>query len=301
MQLHGVDANLVVPLRALLEHRHVTRAARSVGLSQSSMSHALARLRAHFGDPLLVAAGRELVLSERARELREHVEQAVAQLERVFAPPAAFDARSAQRSFRIAATDNLELYVLPGLLASLRKQAPGIDLRVRALPEDWAQALARGEIDLKLGRKSKISGALAQQQLSEERFTCVVRRGHPVRDKPTLREWAALDHVLVTPRPGADATSVVDALLAEHGLARRIVLAVPHFMVAPHVVASTDLVLTAPERLLAPFLRSLKLRAIQPPLRLPRYALSQVWAVRAHDDEAHRWLRSAVADVMQST
>jgi DNA-binding transcriptional LysR family regulator len=203
--------------------------------------------------------------------------------------------------FRLASTDNLGLYVLPKLLASLRKKAPAIDLRVRALPEDWSGALQRGELDLKLGRKSALHGPLVQQELSQERFACVVRRGHPVRAKPSLREWAALEHLVVTPTAAADASGVVDALLAQHGLTRRIALSVPHFMVAPHVIASSDLVLTAPERLLAPFVRSLKLRVLRTPLRLPEYALSQVWATRSDHDEAHRWLRRAIAETLVST
>lgn len=299
MQLHGVDTNLIVALRALLAHRNVTRAAKSVGLSQSSMSHALARLRTHFDDPLLVAVGRELVLTERARSLIEPVGQAVQQLERVFAPAAPFDAKTSRRTFRIAATDNLELYVLPKLLATMHKSAPGIELRVRSLPEDWQASLQRGEIDLKLGRKSALRGALEQQELSSERFACVVRRGHPVRAKPTLREYAALDHLVVTPSANSDPRGAIDVALAKHGLRRRIALSVQHFLVAPFVVASSDLALTAPERLLAPFARSLKLRSLILPLRLPNYALSQIWAARSRDDPAHRWLREAVSGTLR--
>ncbi len=119
MQLGSVDTNLVIALRSLLRHQQVTRAAREVGLSQSSMSHALARLRAHFADPLLVPAGRALVLTERGKGLLEPVATAVAALERVFARPEPFDPRTSRRVFQIAATDNLELYVLPHLAATV--------------------------------------------------------------------------------------------------------------------------------------------------------------------------------------
>jgi DNA-binding transcriptional LysR family regulator len=303
MQLRGVDTNLIIALRALIVHQNVTRAAKDVGLSQSSMSHALARLRAHFGDPLLVPVGRRLVLTDRGKSLVAPVADAVARLERVFARAEPFDPRTSQRVFRIAATDNLELYVLPHLAATLQKTAIGIDIRVCALPQDWVTALQRGDIDLKLGRKSEIPDTLESQDLSDEPFCCVVRRGHPARSRPTLREYAALDHLLITPTapPGVEPSGVVDAVLAKQGLRRRIVMSVPHFLVAPFVVASSDLVLTAPVRLLAPFVKRLGLRRLELPMKLPSYKLSQVWAARTRDDDGHRWLRGVVARTLAAS
>lgn len=299
MRLRGIDTNLIVALHALLMQRNVTRAAKQVGLSQSSMSHALARLRAHFHDPLLTPAGRRLVLTEHAEALVGPVGDAVAQLERVFAPREPFEPASSRRSFRIATTDNLALYVLPKLVARLQQHAPGIDLRVSALPADWPEALQRGDIDLKLGRKTALLGALEQQELSREHFACVVRRTHPVRARPRVHEYAALDHLLVTTSARPAASSSIDLLLASQGLTRRVALTVPHFLVAPFVVASSDLVLTAPARLLEPFVHALSLRRIPLPLEVQGYALTQVWAARARDDEAHRWLREQIACVLR--
>jgi DNA-binding transcriptional LysR family regulator len=304
MQLRGVDTNLIVALRALLLHQNVTRAAKAVGLTQSSMSHALARLRALFDDPLLVPAGRRLVLTERAKGLVEPVADAVAGLERVFTGAEPFDPRTSRRTFRVAATDNLELYVLPQLAALLQKAAPGIDVRVCALPDDWIAALQRGDVDLKLGRKYSLPASLESQDLSQEHFCCVVRRGHPARSKPTLAEYAALEHLLIAPTapPSAEPAGIIDAALAKHGLRRRVRVTVAHFLVAPFVVASSDLVLTAPRRLLAPFVKPLGLRRLELPVKLAGYKLSQVWAARSRDDEAHRWLRGTVAQlVAQST
>jgi DNA-binding transcriptional LysR family regulator len=295
MQLRGVDTNLIIALRALLVHQNVTKAAKDVGLSQSSMSHALSRLRAHFDDPLLVPAGRELVLTDRAKALIEPVAEAVARLERVFARADPFNPRTSRRTFRIASTDNVELYVLPHVAAVLEKSAPGIEVRVCALPENWVMALQRGDIDLKLGRKYPVPDALESQELSQEQFACVVRRGHPVGPKPSVQEYAALDHLLIAPTapPTAEQSGYVDAVLAKQGLRRRIVLTVPHFLVAPFIVAHSDLVLTAPMRLLDPFARLLRLRRLDLPMKLAGYKLSQVWA-RSRDDDANRWLRSTI-------
>jgi DNA-binding transcriptional LysR family regulator len=303
MQLRGIDMNLVVALRALLLQRNVTRAGKDVGLSQSSMSHALSRLRAHFGDPLLVPAGRELVLTERAKSLVEPVADAVTQLERVFTRTEPFNPKTSRRVFRIAATDNLELYVLPQLAATLQRSAPGIDVRVSALPSDWVVALQRGDIDLKLGRKYALPDTLASQDLSDEQFGCVVRRGHPARSKPSLEEYAALEHLVVAPSagPAAEPSGHVDTILAKQGRRRRIRMSVPHFLVAPFIVASSTLALTAPARLLAPFIKSLGLRRLELPLKLPGYKLSQVWAARSNDDAAHQWLRGAIGGLLART
>jgi DNA-binding transcriptional LysR family regulator len=302
MPLRGVDANLVVALDALLTHRNVTRAGRDVGLTQSSMSHVLARLRAHFGDPLLVAVGREMVLTERAKGLVEPARKAVAGLERVFARPEDFDPRTSRRVFRVVATDNLELYVLPRLAAILREDAPGVRVQVTALTEDWARRVERGEVDLKLGRAYPVPAALESQVLSRERFACVVRAGHPARARLTVDAYAALDHLVVTPTatPAAEARGGVDELLRERGLRRRIAMSVPHFLVAPFIVASSDLVLTAPARLLAPFTGSLALRRVELPIKLAGYELSQVWAARSREDAGHRWLRATIAGVFGS-
>lgn len=299
MQLRGIDTNLVVSLHALLTHANVTRAAKAMGLSQSSMSHALARLRSHFDDPLLVPAGRKLVLTERARALVAPVSSAIAQLEGVFDNPPPFDPATSERTFRIAATDNLELYVLPRLAGVLAAQAPRIDLRITALPPDWARALQHGDIDLKLGRKSAVDASLESADLSEEQLASVVRGGHPVSARPTLAAFAALDHLVVTPSalPSMPAVGVIDAVLARHHLARRIAMTVPHFLVAPFVIAASEMVLTAPSRLVDPFMGVLGLRRLVLPVKLASYTLSQVWPRRCEDDPGHRWLRARIADV----
>jgi DNA-binding transcriptional LysR family regulator len=277
-----------------LTHQNVTRAAKAVGLGQSSMSHALSRLRAHFEDPLLVRVGRKLVLTDRGKSLMEPVEEALAHLELVFERKETFEPKTSRRRFRIAATDNVELYVLPDLSTALREAAPGIDLRVFALPADWPTALERGDIDLKLGRKSTLPEALESQDILRERFACVVRAGHSVRGRPSVEEYAALDHLLVAPTalPGTEPTGLVDAHLAKRGLRRRVAMTVPHFLVAPFIIARSDLALTGPARLLSRFADQLGLRYVELPIELGGYVLTQVWAARASNDEAHRFVRS---------
>jgi DNA-binding transcriptional LysR family regulator len=297
MRLGGVDANLLVSLHALLQERSVTRAARRVGLGQSSMSHSLARLRDLFSDELLVPMGRQLVLTARAKALVGPVERAVASLERVFLEEGSFDPANSDRTFRIASTDNIGLYLLPRLAHLLAREAPGVDLRVEPLGSDWIARLQNGEIDLKLGRRYRLPAGLRSQDLFDEQFICVVASKHPVSEKPSLEEFAALRHLAVT------STSVeqnglggyVDNVLARHGSQRRVAMTVPHFLVAPYIVAASDLALTASKRLLSPFVKTLRLRPIELPARFDTYRLSQVWSQRSDDDDGHAWLRGAVA------
>jgi DNA-binding transcriptional LysR family regulator len=298
MNLAAIDANLLVSLHALLSEQSVSRAARSVGLAQSSMSHTLARLRSHFADPLLVPSGRRLVLTERGRALVEPVRLAMAQLETVFADSLEFDPSTSSRTFRLVATDNIELYLLPELMALLAREAPRARLQMHHLHPDWMKALVNGDADLKLGRKYAIPDSLASEDLFEERFTCVVRRDHPLRSpRPTVAQFADLAFLDVVPgsAAGMDARGFVDDVLAQEGLRRRVVLTVSHFLVAPHVVASADLALIASERVVAPFVEALGLRVLPLPVSIARYRLTQVWARRSEGNPGLSWLRGAVA------
>lgn len=291
MKLTGIDTNLVVALHALLSERNVTRAAKRLGLGQSATSHALGRLRRHFDDVLLVQVGRGLVLTERAQSLVEPCARAVADLEQLFAQSGPFEPKLARRVFRIAATDNLELYVLPRLAAILAKEAPLIDLRFFHLPKDWASALSRGDFELKLGRKGELEPKHRSEDLFRDRLVCVARRGHPMARRPTLRQYAALSHILVA--PGETERGAMDDVLQRAGLERRIAISVPHFLVALFMVAASDHVLTVPARLVdaAPALR---LRTVPLPVRAAEYTLSQVWALQHDADPGHRWLRDAI-------
>ena len=299
MRISGIDANLIVALNALLQERSVTRAADRMGLGQPAMSHALARLRDQLGDPLLIRRRNSLVLTERAVSLIEPTALAVAQLERVFEPQGAFDPHTAQRRFRLFATDNLELYVLPLLCKRISAEAPGVSLHVRHLPAEWPDELATGGADLKLGRGYDPPSGMHRQDLLQERFACVLRRGHrAARQTLTLERYAALAHILVSPAGGE--RGLVDELLATRGLRRQIALTIQHFVVAPFIVARTNLALTIPQRLASMLQRSLRLVVMPMPLALQGYTLAQMWHDRTHADPAHVWLRRTIAEVCES-
>jgi DNA-binding transcriptional LysR family regulator len=295
MNLDAMDLNLLRVLDALLTERHVTRASKRLGLSQPATSHALARLRECLGDPLFVRTPRGLAPTARASELAGPLRAALSTLQHVVAGGAGFDPATAKRTFHIATIDYGSFVVVPALLERVQREAPGIDLWVRAVREDPFEQLASGEADVALGPAPMLPARASfhTRKLYEERFVCMARKGHPrVRKGLDLATWASLSHILVAPRgnPGG----VVDEVLAKHGMARRVALAVPHFLVAPHVVASSDLVLTIGARVAAAFAEMLPVKIFEPPVPIPGFEVHLTWHARNHHDPAQQWLRGLI-------
>lgn len=299
VHLEAMDLNLLVALRALLAERHVTRAAARIGLSQPAMSHALSRLRELLGDPILVRTPSGMRPTTRAEAMTEPLERVLEDLGRVLASPAPFDPARSTRRFRIATNDYIELVLLPSLLARVWSEAPQVDVRVTNLAGGAHEDLAEGRLDLAIGLASQFGGpepaqGIRFQHVVSEKFVCVVREGHPlVKKRLSLDDFVALPHALVAPR--GTAGSVVDAALARLGRRRRVALEVPHFLVAPHVVRETDLVLTLAGRLAARLAPMLGLRQLAPPIELEGFTMSMVWHERQHADASHAWMRAAIA------
>jgi DNA-binding transcriptional LysR family regulator len=295
VHLAGLDLNLLVTLDALLEERNVTRAARRMGLSQSAMSHALARLRDLLADPVLVRSGRGMLPTPRAEAVGRPLREALGAIERTLRAPPAFDPGTAEKAFRMWGGDFAEMVVLPPLLARLSTAAPGLDLAFAPSIEGIRPSLTRGEIDLAFApvRTVDRGPGIQEEALFEERFVSVVRTGHPLAaGKLTPARFAEARHAFIAPRgrPGG----AVDDALARLGLRRRVVLMLPHFVVAPHVVAASDLVLTLPERMARLLVAQLPITVLETPLVLPTFTVSMIWHERSDADPAHAWLRAEV-------
>jgi DNA-binding transcriptional LysR family regulator len=293
--LSAIDLNLLVVLRALLSERHVTRAAARVGLSQSATSHALARLRELFGDPLLVRSGRALTLTPRATRLLPALEQGLVALESAVAGEPEFEPRSARRTFTLGTSDYLQALLMGPLLRQLASRAPGIDLSVVVFPH-LDELLDSGSIDLALTVPDQLQRAMSRQRLFPDEFVCMVRRDHPrIRRSLNVEQYLAQRHVVVA--PGGTPGTLVDTVLAERGLARRIALRVTNFLIAPVVVCQTDFINTMPVRLARQLAKTYPLRLLPPPLALPRFDYSMFWHPRLDHDPAQVWLREFVAGV----
>lgn len=298
VNLADVDLNLLVSLSALLEERHVTKAARRVGLTQPAMSHALARLRGLLGDELLVRAPSGLVPTARAQALLPQLAEALAAVQSVLAPPQPPALKALKRSFSLGLVDYSEQVLLPRLCQVLQDEAPWVQVICRQRFTDAVAALATGGLDLWLGVSPPVVPELYVQGVLTETYLCAVRRGHPLaKRKVTLKEFAQARHVQIA--PGETEGGPLDTALAERGLTRHVSVRLPHFLVAPQLLRSTDLVLTAPARLILGAQRTERLHVFEPPLPLGGFTLVQAWHARTHADPTHQWLRATVADCLR--
>jgi DNA-binding transcriptional LysR family regulator len=300
VNLAGADLNLLVTFDALLAERSVTRAAERVGLSQSAMSNALRRLRTWLDDPVLVRTSDGMAPTKRALELVDPIHEALSQLDRALATRNGFDPRTSRQTFRIATADVVEFMLVPRLLERLAGEAPGIDVEMVQLRGGLpAEDLRAGRLDLAIGTYGDAPEPFRTQPMFHETFVCAVRKGHPrVRGKLTLKQFVELGHVLTTPhgRPGG----VVDRLLAERGLSRRVAVTTPHFLVAPILVAHSDLVGTLPSRVAHALAAFLPLTLHRPPLDVPGFSVAMVWHTRTAEEPPHRWLRQVLGELAAS-
>lgn len=283
------DLKLLLTIDALLQEGNVTLAAKRLGLSTPATSHALARIRDRLNDPLLVRAGRRMVLTPRAEQLRPQVRSLVEEATRVLSAAVPFSPRDLDRTFTVFTTDHVLLVLGPTVDRILHEEAPDVSLRfLPSVIDDWIP-LRDGAADLSVCILGHFPSEFRTRQLFTDRFVCVVRADHPRAGKRlTLDEYLALDHIVVSPlgRP-----SHVDSVLAERGLERRIRRIVPFFLSGLLLAATTDSILTVSHRAVELMAATLHLRILEPPLPLSAYALNLLWHPRLENEPANQWLR----------
>lgn len=301
MRLRTVDLNLLVALDALLEDRHVSRAAQRIGLSQPAMSNALARLRATFGDALLVRTPRGMEPTARGLELASQVRQVLGQVERVLTPDAGFDPARCERRFVLRMSDLLSRLFLPGIAQALLREAPLATLEVVHLsPAQTVQALEGDDCDLALSMGLAHGGSIVRHPLLADRMVCVMRRDHDAaRGRLDLDRLLELLHLRVSISP-VDSRFVDDAL-ARLGHRRRVAANVPHWLVVPEVLRTTDLVAVMPERLADVLARAAD-GFVRRDLPLPETAFEWAlyWHRRHEGSTQHAWLRDLVTNSMHA-
>lgn len=287
--LADLDLNLLKALDALLQHAHVSRAAAALGLTQSAASRTLARLRALFEDDLLVRTGRGMARTPRAEALQPQVAHVLAEVGRLLSVGQVFEPATARRVFRLSSADYFNLVALPTAVATLRAEAPGVDLEVSAEMR-LTEALEAGRVDVVLAPTGSVMGSeLMQMSLFAEDFVVLLRAGHPALSATwDLAAYAALDHILVAPRGSRGGP--VDDRLAARGLQRRVAVLTGSFASAPPLVAATDLVVTLPRRTATLAVNG---ALVTRPLPMPplRFVTAAFWHVRNHTDAGHRWFR----------
>jgi DNA-binding transcriptional LysR family regulator len=289
------DLNLLVALDVLLAEGNVARAARRLSLSPSAMSRTLARLRDVTGDPLLVRAGRGLVPTPRAAQLRARVGQVVEDARAVLRPETALDLARLERTFTLRSSEGFAETFGPALIARAAVEAPGVTLRFVAKPDRESGPLREGAVDLETG---VVGGAIGPEirarGLFRDRFVAVVRLGHVLAyDETATSRYMEARHIVVS-REGVDNGPVAQALAAS-GLARDVGAMVSGFSTAIALARGSDLVATVPDRHSRGLLSGTFTFPL--PVPAPEIMISLLWHPRLDADPAHRWLRDCVQDV----
>lgn len=283
-------------LAVLLQERNVTRAAARLGVSQPALSHTLRLIRDRLGDPLLVSGRGGLTLTARAELLHGQLGRLLRELDGALA--GAGDEAPDRWKLRLvlASWDGFPLSVLPGVLARIAAEAPGLELDLRPVPpEGSARDLEEGRSDLAVEVRPPAAPGLRQRAIAEDRFVCVARRDHPeVGKQLDLDTYCRLRHALISPQ--GSGSTVVDNALAALGRSRHIALRIGFFAAAPLIVAQSDLLLTAPASLCQLMVERASLRMIAPPLALPGFRMHLVWHERSERAPANRWLRERIAE-----
>jgi DNA-binding transcriptional LysR family regulator len=309
----------------LMRERSVTRAAERLGLSQPAVSHALARLRRRFADPLLVRDAQGMTPTPRALGLHEAVRDVLAAMERLEQPVRSFDPSRERSRFVVTVTDYFERLLAPLLLDRLQREAPGVCIDWQSPRPASARArLENGEVDLRLGWVHAPWPGLRYSSLFADRLVCLVRADHPrIGRRLRLADFFELAHVrpgiAVSSEPSSDDTSSV-TLEQYLGLAAsprrgatapastrgweayrhrtlRIAMLAQNFLTIPSVVAHTDLIATVPALLTRDAGIPPSVRVLQPPLDLPTLLGALYWHERTNTEPRHRWLRAVIAEV----
>ncbi|MGC4083718.1 MAG: LysR family transcriptional regulator [Vicinamibacterales bacterium] len=286
------DLNQLFVLNAVLRENSVVRAAQRLHLSPSAMSRALARVRETVGDPILVKAGRKLVPTPRALEMRERVDRLIHEAQAVLLPVTAPDLRRVIRTFTLKTSEGFVETFGPGLLECVMKDAPGIRLRFLARHTRDAEGLRDGSVDIETGVvDATTSPELRQVPLFADRMVGVVRRGHTLRKgRVTAANYAASAHIGIS-RQTVDRGWVEEALAAL-GLERNVLTTVSGFATAIAVARGSDLVATVPERHTVALRAGMDTFAL--PFTLPSIMVSMLWHPRMHADPVHAWLRERI-------
>jgi DNA-binding transcriptional LysR family regulator len=295
-----LDLNLLLVFEAMMLHQNVTAAAAHNGLTQSAMSNALGRLRQYFDDPLFVNTRGGMLPTPRALELAKPLRQALDLVRASTRKENGFDPRTSKRTFRFYMTDTGEMVFLPALVQRLDEMGATVRIETTQLSaDDIAMQLESGELDFAAGYLANMPRSVTAARLFREHYVCMMRRSHPLaRDGHlSLKEFLGASHVFIESMGSGHKN--IERTLAAQGLKREVSLRVPHFVVVPMIVASTDRIVTAPSRVANVFSSLVKVRVCPVPVKFPTFDVSLFWHTRFDSDPGIRWMRDVMIELFQ--
>ncbi|MFC4307665.1 LysR substrate-binding domain-containing protein [Steroidobacter flavus] len=300
--LRRFNLNLLPILDALLDTRNVTRAGERFDLTQPAASAALAKLRAAFGDELLVPVGRDLRLTPKAERIREPVRQLLELLETAFQSND-LDPAGWSGEFIMATADAVAALVLPSLIDKLDKVAPGLTLRVTNITRSSVSNLRSEDIDMIVAPPQIIDdAALMSRRLFSDRFVVVHSKDHPPPPQHELSEYMKRGHiatVIDAPHIGGPPRSYFSAEIDQLRSTQRNVAVVPYYSLLPLLVSGTSRLALVQERLAKRLMEFLPVSYVDPPSPLPPLDLHMFWSPKYNDDPRHVWLRNSVFEACE--
>jgi DNA-binding transcriptional LysR family regulator len=297
-----LDLNLLTVLATLLDTGSASEAAVRLGVSQPSVSGSLAKLRAHFNDPLFVRTAGGMTPTPRGAEVASTAREILRQVDERLRPDTSFDPLGSHPPFTVALSDVGEIVFLPRLVKALSRLSPGTPVRSLSLrPSALAEALANGNVDLAIGYFPDLSTAdFFQQLLFVHHFVCLLRADHPVTgNRLTTTEYLALEHAVV--HSEGRSQEILEKYLELKGLTRRIAVYTPHFLSIPKLIAGSDMVVAVPHAVGIAYGTPVhRLKVIGLPFESPRIELRQHWHRRVHKDARNVWLRNVVSSLFNA-
>lgn len=294
IELRRLDLTVLLVFVNLMRFRKASDVAAHMGLTQSSISHSIKRLRGAFGDPLFLRTPKGMQPTSVALGLEPKIRAIVEALSEAVSATAAFDPASSTEVIRIGAYDNEMTSLVPDLLRVVRTQAPGMRVSILALGRRQAlEALENQDIDIAFGYIWDLPKSFRKIDLHQESYSVVVRRGHPLdATGMDLDTYLGAEHLIVS--PGAELKGIVDTELAKHGKTRRVAVSVPQFLPALSIVATTDLIATLPKRLVESQSKRYGLCALPPPIAIRPFTVSAILHERNANNPMHNWLISVL-------
>jgi DNA-binding transcriptional LysR family regulator len=291
MNLRTFNLNLLIVFEAMMAERNTTKAGEQLGLSQSAVSNSLAQLRVLFSDPLFVRIRNEMVPTARAMELIGPVSDALAQMQKVIAPPEAYDVTESKRTFRIGMTDYTAFVMLSGILARIRDASQSIRISVQNINASQIHSsLENDDVDICVGSPSETNDAHLVELLFNDDWVCA--RHADGRNRPmTMEDYLAASHVVV----GKSLSNHVDRALAKVGASRTNIISIPFCLAAPIVVEQSDVYLTLPRRLAVEFSRGRDVEIRELPFATQGFSVSMVHHSRFTNDPGLKWLRQIIS------
>lgn len=298
--INKLDLNLLVVFDALLRERNVTGAGRTLGLTQSAMSHSLARLRLFFDDALFIKSYRGVTPTAKAEALAPDVHAIIDAVRNRVLSQAQFDAAHAKRTFSLCVTDMGELVFIPPLLSRFKELAPHCSIRTLQVPPQQMEAtLASGEADLVLGSVMNAPEGLYQQELFMHSFVTIASvKNEALGDTLSMEQFCDMPHVGVM--LSSRSMRAYDSVVEDAGIKRHIAITTPHFLFVPLLLDQhPEFLATVPRSLGTIFSRHHLVRMFEPPMVLPKFSLRQYWHPRFHHDRAIVWLRGLVKEIFK--